>query len=1096
MAYAVGCGRKASEEQGADPAPRNGEEKVKGNDETAAPKEKKELEIAREQENAIRALRADVLSRRNDGVRTTVDILTQEEVRARTAGGRQGEEPPIHYPTPVYLRPGENSPKDKGPSDPKTPQVWKRDRAQPTFARVYVGDGNKLELVSLHVSVTVEGPRARTLVDHVFRNPNDRQLEGTFEYPLPSGASPSYFAMFLGQTRQDMPARFRPRDNTPLPADALARLTPAELVKHIDTNDWGRLQQARIVNKQKAAETYEEIVRGKIDPAVLEYAGGSTFRGRVFPIPAKGYNRVLLAYEELLPVVQEKLVYRFPLPGCELTEMQFALQAETAECRQPAFLPADAKQDEHLGQLHFRRTWSKAKPKGEVVFSCTPASPRVQAISGRAGANGPQYVYARLRPDLPAVEKDTPFAHHAVFLLDTSLSEYPARFDLSMKLLRRILEGDPDIKHFNVLAFSVGSTWLEPKGWLPNTAEGREQALARLDGLVLEGATDLSGALEKLLHPGFDVTAGTPLNCFLLSDGNLNWGETDVATLAARFERRCPFSARFHCYRTGLGAENQELYDALTRKGGGIYHCYGEDDVQKVAQAHRQHCFQVEKVRFVGGPTASDVLVAGRRAAVHPGGELIVAARFTGTGATRVVVEGAFLGKKVSQEFPLEVRSNGELAPRGWAEIAVASLLALNEPRFEDLATAYCQQFGIASRIASFLVLENEADYKRLNLEEERGKTVVGDLGEFLVEMWSLLGQEITPRQAWERFLKRVEPRVQVFAGPNGPHVRKLLELCQDRDFEPPQAEANGALLKQTDAGAEYLRERARDLDKRAEGQRDLSPYLTEARRRAEKGDAAGAVRALSSIVEEHGGRSDALRLVGYRLLDLKQPAQASRLFGQVQKERPFEPHSYRDLARSLEESGRYALAALQYEIVLAGTWHNRFGTDLKTVAQEEYARMMQDAIRKKAVEKALLNHFGERLEQMKVPQPQSDLRVTITWNTDATDVDLWVIEPDGTKCFYQHNRTKNGGELSQDQTQGYGPERYQIVKAPAGIYRVIVHYYRPNPNLLGGETHVQVMIAQHAGTPQEVVERHTVILKSHNQEVEVCQVKWPGAGQ
>ena len=33
--------------------------------------------------------------------------------------------------------------------------------------------------------------------------------------------------------------------------------------------------------------------------------------------------------------------------------------------------------------------------------------------------------------------------------------------------------------------------------------------------------------------------------------------------------------------------------------------------------------------------------------------------------------------------------------------------------------------------------------------------------------------------------------------------------------------------------------------------------------------------------------------------------------------------------------------------------------------------------------------------------QPQSDLRVTISWNTDATDVDLWVIEPDGTKCFY-----------------------------------------------------------------------------------------------
>src|SRR3954451_1950652 len=134
------------------------------------------------------------------------------------------------------------------------------------MARVYVGDGNALELVSLTVTVTVEGPRARTVVDHVFRNPHDRQLEGTFEYPLPSGASPSYFAMFLGQTRDTVPPRFARRgEQPPLPADALARLTPAQLVQQVSTADWGTLQQAHIVSKQRALETYEEIVRGQID---------------------------------------------------------------------------------------------------------------------------------------------------------------------------------------------------------------------------------------------------------------------------------------------------------------------------------------------------------------------------------------------------------------------------------------------------------------------------------------------------------------------------------------------------------------------------------------------------------------------------------------------------------------------------------------------------------------------------------------------------------------------------------------------------------------------------------------------------------------
>ena len=84
--------------------------------------------------------------------------------------------------------------------DPKKlPQVWKQHRGRPTFARVYIGDGNALELVSLHVTTTIDGPRARTVVDHVFRNPHERQLEGTFEYPLPTGASPSYYAMFPGK---------------------------------------------------------------------------------------------------------------------------------------------------------------------------------------------------------------------------------------------------------------------------------------------------------------------------------------------------------------------------------------------------------------------------------------------------------------------------------------------------------------------------------------------------------------------------------------------------------------------------------------------------------------------------------------------------------------------------------------------------------------------------------------------------------------------------------------------------------------------------------------------------------------------------------
>jgi hypothetical protein len=398
--------------------------------------------------------------------------------------------------------------------------------------------------------------------------------------------------------------------------------------------------------------------------------------------------------------------------------------------------------------------------------------------------------------------------------------------------------------------------------------------------------------------------------------------------------------------------------------------------------------------------------------------------------------------------------------------------------------TAYCQQYGVASRAASFLVLENEADYKRLNLEEERGKTVNGDLGLFINKLWLQMGAAKSARQSFTEFLDRIEPRVHLMQGQQGNHVSKLLALLTDKDYELPPSAIHGALLNKEGVAPTYLAERAKDRG-------NVAVYLKEAKRRADDGDIDGAVRVLSSVIEEHAGRGDALRLVGYRLLDLRQPDQAAHLFQQVQRDRPFEPHSYRDLARSLEDTGLYGLAAVQYEIVLAGTWHQRFHSDsLKQVVEEEYARMMQDAIRRKAVSKELADHFGERLENMR-KQTQSDLRVTISWNTDATDVDLWVIEPDGTKVFYQNTRSKSGGELSQDQTQGYGPERYQVEKALKGEYTIIVHYYSTNPNLIGGETHVNVMVTRYAGTPQETSERRTVILKQHNEQVEVCKVKF-----
>ena len=51
------------------------------------------------------------------------------------------------------------------------------------------------------------------------------------------------------------------------------------------------LVEADVVEKQRAREIYETILREKRDPGLLEWTGGNIFKARVFPIEANAEKR-------------------------------------------------------------------------------------------------------------------------------------------------------------------------------------------------------------------------------------------------------------------------------------------------------------------------------------------------------------------------------------------------------------------------------------------------------------------------------------------------------------------------------------------------------------------------------------------------------------------------------------------------------------------------------------------------------------------------------------------------------------------------------------------------------------------------------------
>ena len=98
---------------------------------------------------------------------------------------------------------------------------------------------------------------------------------------------------------------------------------------------------------------------------------------------------------------------------------------------------------------------------------------------------------------------------------------------------------------------------------------------------------------------------------------------------------------------------------------------------------------------------------------------------------------------------------------------------------------------------------------------------------------------------------------------------------------------------------------------------------------------------------------------------------------------------------------------------------------------------------------------------------------VKLTWDTNRTDVDLYVIDPTGDCSYYLDMTTDDGGELDYDDRDGYGPE-YWTLKTDDTVrydqpYKIRVHYYRGNLS-----TNYEVSVKIYEGTDRERTYRYT----------------------
>ncbi len=528
------------------------------------------------------------------------------------------------------------------------------------------------------VQVTINNQVAVTRVDQVFVNDTDRDLEGTYIFPLPEEAAISDFAMYVD----------------------------------------GQRLEGKILDKNQARQIYEQIVRGRRDPALLEYVGRNAFRASIFPIPARGEKRVQLEYSQVLPADRGLVRYLYPLntekfssrPLQEVTiHVQITSREQIKAVYSPSHPVAIKKTDAHAAEASYEQTNVKPDRDFLLYYTVSPQDFGLNLLTYRErGEDGfflllvaPKYEFERVK----ILPKDV------IFVLDTSGSMQGKKLSQAKEALRYVLDNLNDFDRFNVIAFNTAVTRYAD-GLVP--AAQRGEARRFVDGLVASGGTNISQALTEAMK---DADAGRPAMIIFLTDGLPTAGLTDPQQILDSVKRVAGPSTRLFVF--GVGDDvNTTLLDTLAQnhRGTSEYVRPGEDLEDRLSGFYTK----------ISLPVLSDLELGFGRIRVHDmypdplpdlfqGSQLVLLGRYRNDGAATVTLAGRLGDRPRRFEyedvvFPKESRAN-DFIPRLWATRKIGYLLTQirlhgQNKELVDEIVALSLRYGIMTPYTSFLVDE------------------------------------------------------------------------------------------------------------------------------------------------------------------------------------------------------------------------------------------------------------------------------------------------------------------------------------------------------------------------------------------------------
>jgi Ca-activated chloride channel family protein len=529
------------------------------------------------------------------------------------------------------------------------------------------------------VNVEIRDQVATTEVDQVFLNDTHYDLEGIYIFPLPEEAAISEFAMYVDGERWD----------------------------------------GEILPRDEARAIYEDIVRRRLDPALLEYIGRDTFRASIFPIEPGDERKVELAYSQILENDGGLVKYVYPLDterfsASPLEEVIISVRLASSQEIRAVYSPshdiAVDRVDDHTVNVSFEASDVLPDRDFELYYTLSDDEFGLNLLSYRERAEDGFFLLL-VAPQID-VDDGQVVAKDVICVLDTSGSMEGEKIEQAKEALEFILHHLNPEDRFNIVAFSTGvrtyERALQPAG-------DADQARRFIDDLRAVGGTDIDRALAEALAM---ADGERPQIVIFLTDGLPTEGVTDADRIIANVQRQISDNVRIFAF--GVGDDvNTFLLDTIAQdnRGASSYVRPRESIEEEVSGFYAKVSMPLlADIELDFGELRVEDTYPYPLPDLFAGTQLVVVGRYHEGGRTDVVLRGEVNGQ--DQEFVYEDlrfsdRGGEDFIPRLWATRKIGYLL--NEVRLHgegreliDEIVDLSVRYGIMTPYTSFLVEEEQ----------------------------------------------------------------------------------------------------------------------------------------------------------------------------------------------------------------------------------------------------------------------------------------------------------------------------------------------------------------------------------------------------